>query len=95
MDPSYADTLVPIQITEDVNVASVTKEDGIILKLPEASGLLWSEEQFSELIYPPVVEEAVLDENNNLKIQLRNDLSAGDTFDNSKVAHNEHGQQFI
>ena len=79
-DPSYADTLVPIQITEDVNVASVTKEDGIILKLPEASGLLWSEEQFSELIYPPVVEEAVLDENNNLKIQLRNDLSAGDTL---------------
>ena len=80
MDPSYADTLVPIQITEDVNVASVTKEDGIILKLPETSGLLWSEEQFSELIYPPVVEEVILDEDSNLKIQLRNDLSAGDTL---------------
>ena len=80
MDPSYADTLMPLQITEDVNVASITKDNGIVLTLPETSGLLWSEEQFGDIISSSVVEEVMLDEDNNLKIQLLDDLSAGDTL---------------
>ena len=80
IDPSYSDTLMPIKFIEDSQVGAITEANGLVLKLPESSALIWDQDNFDEIIMGEAVQQVMIDSNGNLKLDLGNDLSAGDTL---------------
>ncbi|MEC7848309.1 MAG: hypothetical protein VX736_01225, partial [Candidatus Neomarinimicrobiota bacterium] len=80
IDPSYSDTLMPIKFIEDSQVGAITEANDLVLKLPESSALIWDQDNFDEIIMGEAVQQVMIDSNGNLKLDLGNDLSAGDTL---------------
>jgi hypothetical protein len=82
MDSSYSDTLMPVQFIEHDDVPSITKSKGIVLRLPENSGLLWASDKFGEIVKSESVGSIIIhpDGGNMIQINFDDDLSAGDTI---------------
>ena len=88
IDPFFSDTLMPVQFIEDSQVAAITQAKGIVLRLPESTGLLWDSLAFGEIEI--LQNDLVVNDDisihihhpgeNMIQINLGNDLSAGDTI---------------
>ncbi|MBT7899586.1 MAG: hypothetical protein HN601_01415 [Candidatus Marinimicrobia bacterium] len=81
-DSLYSDTLMPVQIIEHDDVASITKEKGIILRLPENSGLTWDANEFNNIIKSDLIDEFIIHEDGEhlIQVNLSDNLLPGDTL---------------
>ena len=67
IDSLYSDTLMPVQIIEYSDVASITKEKGIFLRLPENSDLKWDSEKLDS-------STVTITSANNSRMKVNNNL---------------------
>ena len=81
LDTMYSDTLAPIIIKENEEVAAIQATEDIIIALPDTSQLVWDLTQLSSIIFNDnLIAGISLDDPHHMRIDISSDLEPGDSL---------------